>query len=109
MEPLLTMCMASWSAKYEDFLFQMQNSAYFVEVLCKNHFLGKCLDLCFMDCVYFIHVHVIIGYLDVCMIFFKSNGTHILFTPTTDTDTCFFNKISPKSITKLQNYGFMAR
>lgn len=41
--------------------------------------------------------------------FFKSNGTHILFTPTTDTDTCFFNKISPKSITKLQNYVFMAR
>lgn len=107
MEPLLTMCMATWSAKYEDFLFQMQNSAYFVEVLCKNHFHGKCLDLCFMDCVYFIHVHVIIGYLDVCMIF--SNGTHILFTPTTDTDTCFFNKISPKSITKLQNYVFMAR
>lgn len=71
MEPLLTMCMASWSAKYEDFLFQMQNSAYFVEVLCKNHFLGKCQDRCFMDCVYFIHVHVIIGYLDVCMIFFQ--------------------------------------
>lgn len=78
MEPLLTMCMATSSAKYEDFLFQMQNSAYFVEVLCKNHFLGKCLDLCFMDCVYFIHVHVIIGYLDVCMIFLNRMG-HTFF------------------------------